>query len=358
MRIAITHPYSWPEVRRGAERIIVETARALARRGHDVTIFTAGHEPGTSTSSDGVRTVRLRQFTDRRHGHQATFAWRLFPRLVTGSFDVVHSLMPRDMAVAIRAQRFGGYRTVYDEMGIPFVTWTRRSRDGGARMRIVRDVDVYACMSRHALDRLEAGSDRRGVLLPGGVRLDEFQPAARRTDRPTLLFSGAMGAAYKRPGVLLEAASLLLEDVPDLRVWLSGPGDSAALMAAAPPAVRGHVEVLPLGDPDGLADRYGRAWATVLPSVGESFGMVLLESLACGTPIVVTTDAAPKELVSPGTGVTCSPDGPEPLAMAIREGLELARDPATATRCRESVRGHDWDDGIAPLLETLYATPR
>ncbi len=68
MKLAVTHPYSWPEVRRGAERIIVETARSMAARGHTVTVFTAG-AVASRTESDGVTTVKLQRQHDDPNQH-------------------------------------------------------------------------------------------------------------------------------------------------------------------------------------------------------------------------------------------------------------------------------------------------
>ena len=65
------------------------------------------------------------------------------------------------------------------------------------------------------------------------------------------------------------------------------------MLAEAAPRVRAQVTMLPLGDPEGLSSRYATAWVSALPSTGDSFGMVLIESLASGTPIVVSDDGAP-----------------------------------------------------------------
>jgi glycosyltransferase involved in cell wall biosynthesis len=82
--------------------------------------------------------------------------------------------------------------------------------------------------------------------------------------------------------------------------------------------------------------------------------MVLVESLASGTPIVVANDAAPPQLVTPTTGAISQPGDVPSLAKAINEGLRLAGDPATSQRCRDFARQFDWDTVIAPLLEQLY----
>ncbi len=84
--------------------------------------------------------------------------------------------------------------------------------------------------------------------------------------------------------------------------------------------------------------------------------MVLIESLACGTPIVTTTEGAPQELVEPGVnGELTSPGDVEGLAAALVRALRLARDPGTVDACRSSSERFDWDRGIAPLAERLYS---
>src|SRR3546814_2024440 len=55
---------------------------------------------------------------------------------------------------------------------------------------------------------------------------------------------------------------------------------------------------LPLGDPHGLADQYGAAWVTCLPTEWDSFGLVVIESLAAGTPVVVGPRGAPPETIA------------------------------------------------------------
>ena len=72
------------------------------------------------------------------------------------------------------------------------------------------------------------------------------------------------------------------------------------MLADADEATRERIRALGLGEAERQHERYGRAWATCLPSRYDSFGMVLVESLACGTPLVTTTEGAPQELVQPG----------------------------------------------------------
>lgn len=353
MKIAITHPYSWPEVRRGAERIVVETARSLAKRGHDVTILTSAWKAGRSRS-DGVTTVKLRRFTERPYRHERSFGYRVIPHLVRGRYDVVHSMRLWDAYCATRTRRLGGHRVLYDDMGIMYPWYWENRPDRTVAAYVAEHVDVYGCMSQHALDVLRDHWGRDGVLVPGGVRLDQFQVGESRTPDPTVLFSGALDEPRKGLDLLLAAIALLVPDTPNIKLWLSGPGDPTEIIASAPPLAQQVVEVLPLGSTDEQGERYQRAWATCLPSISDSFGMVLIESLASGTPIVVLDDAAPPELVTSQTGAIARPGDAASLAASLRYALELAEKPETADLCRSSAKRFDWDEHIAPLLERLY----
>ena len=360
MRIAVTHPYSWPEVRRGAERIIVETARALTARGHELTIITAGHEGLGRSVDDGVNMIKLRRRYEGADRHQLWFGARVAPLLLRGRYDAVHAMMPADAFAAVSTRPIARHRVLYEEMGIPNVESWREPQPGHPPLKdrpirhlVARYADVYGCMSQYALDEYERQfKTGRGALVPGGVDLSRFGPQARAA-APTLLFSGVLDEPRKGVSILLEAVALLAEDVPDVRLWLSGPGDTGPLLAAAPQAARERTEVLDLGDPASQSSRYASAWATVLPSMWESFGMVLVESLACGTPIVVANHSAPPELAKPGVGFVTEHGDPRSLATGLRSALALAADPHTAARCRAAAEAYGWDR-LAAHLEDLY----
>jgi glycosyltransferase involved in cell wall biosynthesis len=240
-------------------------------------------------------------------------------------------------------------------MGNPYRWWWAGLRDRRARERVLREIDVYACMSRYSLRVLEKEWHRGGVVVPGGVRLDQFAPAPERAPEPTILFSGALTEPRKHLDTLLEAVTLLARHEPHVHLWLSGPGDPAQLLASASPEARARTTVLDLGEADAQADRYARAWVTALPSEADSFGMVLVESLACGTPIVVADDGAPPELVTDDTGAVARLRDAGSLATALSTAIGLARRRETAEHCRRRASEFDWDSAIVPFLEKIYS---
>jgi phosphatidylinositol alpha-mannosyltransferase len=353
VKLAVTHPYSWPEVRRGAERIIVETARSMAARGHEVTIFTAGDEASRHVEGS-VTTVKLRRHFRSPARHERWFGWRITPLLYRGRFDAVHAMMSQDALAALRVRRMTGHRVIYEELGSPFRWYWDTLSDGKIRERLVRQVDVYGCMSSYSLDVLKSEWGRVGELIPGGVRTSEFRSSDLRTTHPTILFSAALDEPRKGLGDLLSAIDLLIDRWPTVQLWLSGPGNPRVMLERATARVQRAVTLLPIGKPQELAARYSTAWVTSLPSVGDSFGMTLIESLAAGTPIVVANDGAPPQLVTPTTGAVAEPHDPLSLAHALEQGFALATDPATSVYCRAFADQFDWDASIAPRLELLY----
>src|SRR4051812_41318458 len=104
MRIALLHPHTWPEVRRGGERYAHDLAWWLAARGHEVDLV-AGAPSASIETVDGARIVRVKHHHRRRldaRGYTPldTFGLAVLPWLARHRYDVVHAFVP---AAAIAA---------------------------------------------------------------------------------------------------------------------------------------------------------------------------------------------------------------------------------------------------------------
>src|SRR5439155_9058584 len=152
VRIAYTHSFCWPEVRRGAERLVAELSRAVAALGHHVTVFSSAYARGRSYE-DGVNIVRFRRWRDEVFAAETDFGLRVLPDLVARRFDVVHSFGRRDGVASIRAATLHRRRvTVHTDIGNPSrLWWATKGKEARYAERVISDVDVYGCMSKYSL---------------------------------------------------------------------------------------------------------------------------------------------------------------------------------------------------------------
>lgn len=351
-----THVCSWPEVRRGGERYLHELAAALHRRGHDVAILTTAPEASRDEQL-GVPVLRLhrRHLPPRRNGlldAEAAFGLQSFANALRWRPDVWQAFGTADAAAAAALGRLRPrLATAYLDLGIPVRVSRERRPDRRLHRAVVRGIGEYECLSTVAQEALQTDYHRSGPITPGGVRLEDFPIGTEREERPTVLFVGSVDEPRKRVTELLETAVRARRRVPDLQVWLSGPGDMTAAIAAVPGAAEIVTSAL-LDDRDALVERYRRSWLTVHPATHEAFGLVLVESLACGTPVIARGDTGPRDIVTAETGILI---GDEPWDDALVRGLELVHEPGLPEACRDRATAFDWDTAIAPMFEEVYA---
>jgi phosphatidylinositol alpha-mannosyltransferase len=359
MRIAVLHPYSWPEVRRGGERYAHDLMWWLAGQGHDVDyVTTTAGRRSVESVADG-RIVRLpRRHPDwlARRGVTPldTFGPTVMPWLTRHRYDVVHAMVP---TAAIAAAALG-QRTVYTAIGHPApLRAADRAKDLRMFRRAIRAARVTTVLSESAAAATRDLTGAQPRVLPPGIRPDVFQPnLSPRQGGPTFLFAAAADDPRKRLPVLLDALTLLLDEISEARLVIGGPGE---LPTPIDRRVRAAITTLGAGTADDVARRYRDATATVLPSVDEAFGLVLVESLACGTPVVAVRSGGPCEIVAPGVGALATPDDPASLATAMAEVAGLAADPQTPARCVARAQQWSWDViGPAHLSAYLAASSR
>lgn len=357
LSVVLTHVYAWPEVVRGAERYLHELAGALADAGHRVRVLTTGPRPG-EREVRGVPVTYLprRRLAARRfgsHADEVAFGVQSLARLAGARFDVWHAMGTADGASAAVLGRVRNVTSVFTDHGFPVRTSRERRPDRRLHDAVVRWVDHYVCVSEAAAAYLRSDYQREAVVCPGGIDLEAFRPGPRRSGTPVLLFPADASEERKNLPLLLEAVAEMRRRGTAVELWMAGPGKQEPVVAAAPALAREAAVALGAVAPDGMADLYPRAWVTVLPARAEAFGLVLVESLACGTPVVSLDEGGPVEIVSPGVGVTARPDA-RSLADACEAAIHLAAQPDASERCRAAAARWDWRTSIVPRLEAVY----
>lgn len=360
MRVALAHPHSWPEVRRGGERVLHDLAWALTKSGHSVEIVTGTRGASTTDLVEEVPVHRLRHHDalDRRGLERyETFGLEAFPWLARHRFDVVVAMTPTS-AIASRA---AGQRTVFATMGWPTPEyWDYRPVEGRLFPLAARMANARTVLSTAAADSVEQLTGIRPVVLGPGIRLEVFPPTlGARRGRPVVLFASWAEEPGKGLDLLFEAFLVVLDGRPDACLWLAGGGDPRwaleGLALDARHRLEGAVEFV--GSPDVAISPnvYGEAHVTVLPSRTESFGLVLLESLACGTPVVGSARGGILDVADGCRAARLVPHGDvKALARAIEEGLRLAADPRTAEDARAHAETFDWAGRVGARHAEFY----
>jgi len=368
VRIALVHPYSFPEVLRGAERYLDDLSRYLAGQGHKVTIITGaprGSADNTETARrsdarDGVMVERRRRFGGGPAGRFGVTEVETFGASVLGVLarlrpDVVHALTPTTALAGVLVRR----PTLYTVLGHPDSSQLPpQAVPRHAFSLAVRHATATATFSRASADALAESIGRRAIVLPPGVHLDRFPANLEpRTGPPTILFSATLVDDRKRVELAVAGFARLLEIHPHARLALSGQGDPAKALATATACgdhVAAALDVLGPGGPEEMPARYRAATVTVLPAQHEAFGIVLIESLASGTPAVCTPEGGMPELVGDTVGCIAESATAEALEQALCRAIDLAADPTTPARCVERAARWDWERVVGPKHESVY----
>src|SRR6185295_16402186 len=220
----------------------------------------------------------------------------------------------------------------------------------------------------HTLERALPFCPDLGGTAVVPLALEEREPAGEadaglldRLGRGFLLIAGRMasGERYKGHDQLLEALPNLLAEHPETRLVIAGDGDDRARLEAKAAAlgIGGVVAFTGFVSEATLAELYRRCAAFAMPSRGEGFGLVYLEAMRAGKPVLAARGSAAEEIVHHGeTGILVDPDDREELPAAL---AHLLAEPETARRMGEAGRerwqrdfGHErFRERLRPGLE-------
>jgi glycosyltransferase involved in cell wall biosynthesis len=343
-------------------------ARALAAAGVDVTVLTPRAQ-SPRRQPPGVTVVELPALF--RRGNAACL-----PQVVAraGGFDLIHLHYPFfGTAELLAARRFlGRPRLVLQyQMDVVGVYWKARLFELHRRVllpMILRAADAivvtsndYAASSFLA-PRL-ASLRHKLAVIPAGVDLGEFSSNGDRAsarqkvglaDAPTVFFLARLDRTHYFKGLhlLIDAVAKL----PDAMLVVGGDGEWRAqyqARARASLGARAHF----IGDvPDHALPAYYRAADVVaVPSIDrtEAFGLVLLEALACGTPVVASRLPGVRTLVEDGrTGFLVQPGSVDELTQRLARCI--GESATLGTNARAFVRAHFGWPMIAQRLIELY----
>ncbi|WP_207537007.1 glycosyltransferase family 4 protein [Sabulicella rubraurantiaca] len=273
-------------------------------------------------------------------------------------FDVIdaHYLYPDGVAATWLAREFGRPVVITargsDVSQLPDHAMPRR-----LIQRAIQDCDALIAVSADLKRGLLAlgAPDEKVTVLRNGVELERFEPPADRDAlrrelgvEGTLILAVGLLIERKRHHLTIEA----LKDLPGVQLWIAGEGPERAALEALAARFDVSNRVRLLGPvPHGELPRYyGAADAMVLASSREGWANVLLESMACGTPVVSTPAWGAREAVSAeAAGEVIDEATPSAIAAALRR--VLARPDRAGTRAH--AEGFGWREVSAGQVQVF-----
>ena len=386
MRILVATDQWFPDLRGGSARVATETARGLARRGHDVTVIAPAAENQPVEAREGSLTL-LRVLS--RRALPQTFAdplgtWRQARRFVDSPIDLVvahqvttaagllgarlgvplvlvyHASVRREL-LFLRGRHPVRWKRLATYPLVPVVAaYERIALRAAARVLILSEFTRSLLRADHG----EATAER-ALRVPGGVDTESFSPGkgvaaarARLKVEPAAKLLLTVRRLEPRMGLEELIRAMSLPGVPDdATLTIVGRGslerqlDALARDLGLGPRVR----FIGRASDEELSDWYRSADLFVLPTVAyEGFGMATAEALSSGTPVVGTPVGATPELLAPlNDGLIAADSTPPAIAEAIGRGLALST-PAFREACRDyAVASFAWERILTTWEEAL-----
>lgn len=338
----------------GVERVFAEVSRTLAARGHDVTLLCSTSGRASGRREDGVMVVRAPR---RAIVLKAPVAG--LSRGIGAECDLVHvpATYPFTTPGVLRRAHALGIPSVLDFHFEP-ASGTAAGRLAANVYRHLgpREYGLAALTLVRSLAYAQSSPSLAGVpadrwrVVPNGIDPARFTPDGPARTGEYLLYVGRL-VLYKGLHVLLAALAMVR---PRMTLLVAGEGPMLESLQAQ--ARHLGVDARFLGRvPDAdLPDLYRGARLTILPSVTgqESFGITLIESMACGTPVVASRLPGVAELAGHG-GLTAEPGDADDLAASLRAALAEDCLPRGHRLAAAIHAAYSWD-AVTDRLEAVY----
>ncbi len=366
MKIALVSPYdfSYPG---GVVRHIISLENHLTRMGHSVKIIAPASRPVDDYGDRFIPIGKPRPVPTSGSIARITISLTLTNKvnqvLKDEKFDIIHlhePLAPMLCTTILRLSTTVNIGTFHASEARPSYRWTRAIFMSGLYKKWFRRLDGRIAVSRPARDFANRHFPSSYEIIPNGIEVEKYHPAVPplpqfKDGKTNILFVGRL---EKRKGLeyLLKAFRLINPDYPDSRLIVVGPGTRLRGKYMKMVSEAGLEDVVFVGGVDEYEKTryYSTADIFCAPATGhESFGIVLLEAMATGKPVVASNIPGYASVLTSGAeGLLVPPEQEVPLAQAI---TQLIRDKAL---CRQMGRcgittadNYSWEKVSARVMD-------
>ena len=315
---------SYPPVLGGLQTVAAAVARGLMRRGHRIEVVTNRY-PRSLPPRETLSGVPVRRFLFLRPDF--TFLGRGRPDLFLASLyyypvvlrrltalakgfrpDVVNVHYPLgQIPFVLRLRRCFDFRLVVSLHGDELLEPMRRGIDDPRLRAILREADAVTACSRWLLGKAEGWEPAvrgKGVVIPNGINPERFEDKTPyRHSRPYLLAFGRL-SHQKGFDLLLKAFARVAPEKPGLDLILAGDGEERERLTALADGlgIKGRIVFFGRAAPEEVVRLLNGCEFVIIPSRWEPFGIVALEALAAGKPVLATRVGGLAELAAESGG--------------------------------------------------------
>jgi phosphatidylinositol alpha-mannosyltransferase len=372
MKIALVSPYdfSYPG---GVGRHIASLEYHFTRMGHDVRIIAPASSPVTGYDGRFIAIGKPRSIPTSGSIARITISFTLANKvrevLDRENFDIVHlhePLAPTLCTTVLRLSRSCNIGTFHAAEARPSYRWTKPIMMSGLFKKWFNRLDGRIAVSKPAADFINKHYPSTYHIIPNGIEIAHYSPEVPPLrqyldGKVNLLF---LGRAEKRKGLeyLLKAYGLVKPDIPNIRLIVVSPQTKSREKYEKQVAEAGLQDVIFINGRDVSDAEKPRYYSTsdiyCAPATGhESFGIVLLEAMATGKPVVASNISGYASVITNGLeGILVPPKQEVPLAQAI---AHLIKDPelgrTMGERGRIKSHNYGWDQIAVKVLD-FYRT--
>jgi phosphatidyl-myo-inositol alpha-mannosyltransferase len=358
-RIGIVCPYGW-DTPGGVQSHIRDLAEYLIRQGHYVSVLAPAIDeeslPDYVTSAGRPIAIPYNGAVARVLFGPIAFS-RVRQWITQGEFDVLHLHEPAIPSISLLAcwaaegPMVGTFHAAAKRQKVTFAV-------APILEPVIEKLGARIAVSEAARETLTEHLDTDAIVVPNGIYVSQYQNGSldSRWTGNSIGFIGRFEEPRKGLDILIAALPTIAKAIPDVKVFVAGPGDSAAILKKIDPALRDRFTFLGRISENEKADFLASVGLYIAPNTGgESFGIILTEALAAGASVIASDIPAFDSLLGHGEfGTLFESENADSLAHEAITLLQNSRERiAIAERGKIYAQEFDWDV-VAEKIYDVY----
>jgi glycosyltransferase involved in cell wall biosynthesis len=320
----------------GVENYVYHLSKELVKLKQDVTVLCA-NEPKAKKEEimDGIKVKRLNYLGKIAN---TNITLKLPIEMVKEDFDIIHTHLPTPWsadwsAIIAKITNKPLVLTYHNDIaGNGFANYIAKFYNATMLKLLLSKADVIIITHTGYYDYspfLKPYKDKIDVI-PIGVDIERFKPSKTEKGGPVLFFLSVLDKFHRYKGLdyLLKALTIVKEEISDVKLIVGGDGELSYYYRGMADSLdlKANVDFTGFVSTEQIVDCYNNCNAFVLPSISaqqEGFGIVLLEAMACGKPVIATDIVGiAKETKERNAGKIVIPKDVKELSNAIIEILQ------------------------------------